>query len=51
LRDSVRILRDDAITWIPVGAGEPLRFDVARFFASVVDRGAASLPHGGIPAA
>jgi len=28
---------DDAITWMPVGASEPLRVDVAAFFASVAD--------------
>jgi Uma2 family endonuclease len=28
---------DDAITWMPAGASEPLRVDVAAFFASVAD--------------
>jgi Uma2 family endonuclease len=28
---------DDTIVWLPVGASEPLRFDVAAFFASVAD--------------
>ena len=28
---------DDTIAWMPVGASEPLRFDVAAFFASVED--------------
>ena len=28
---------DDMIAWLPVGATEPLRFDVATFFAAVAD--------------
>jgi Uma2 family endonuclease len=33
---------DDTIAWMPVGATEPLQFDVAAFFASVAD--GAALP-------